>query len=195
MANSSDGVAARGGDSRVGAPEKGAHVTDIPVTLGIDPGTARLGYGVIRGVDPAESLEHGIVETPASNAMPERLLQLHDELLGIIREYRPGVMVVEKLFFARNVTNAISVGQARGVAMLTAAENGIAVVEYTPAEVKQAVAGYGNADKAQIQEMVRLILGLPEAPQPDDAADALAVALCHVQHASFLSAVDERGEG
>jgi crossover junction endodeoxyribonuclease RuvC len=162
-------------------------------TLGIDPGTARLGYGVIRGVDPATSLEFGIVETKASAEMPERLLQLHDELLGIIREYRPAVMVIEKLFFSRNVTNAISVGQARGVAMLTAAESGIPVVEYTPAEVKQAVAGYGNASKEQIQEMVRLILELPEPPQPDDAADALAVALCHVQHASFLKAVEQRG--
>lgn len=148
---------------------------------------------MIQGVDPAESLEFGIVETPSSDPMPERLLRLHDELLGIIREYRPGVMVVEKLFFARNVTNALSVGQARGVAMLTAAENGIPVVEYTPAEVKQAVAGYGNAGKEQIQEMVRLILGLPEAPKPDDAADALAVALCHVQHADFLNAVEQRG--
>lgn len=168
-------------------------MTDSRVTLGIDPGTARLGYGVIRGVDPAESLEFGIVETPSSDAMPDRLLRLHDELLGIIREYRPEVMVVEKLFFARNVTNALTVGQARGVAMLTAAENGIPVVEYTPAEVKQAVAGYGNADKEQIQEMVRLILGLAERPKPDDAADALAVALCHVQHADFLDAVEQRG--
>ncbi|MEX2425795.1 MAG: crossover junction endodeoxyribonuclease RuvC [Thermomicrobiaceae bacterium] len=160
------------------------------VTLGIDPGTARLGYGVIRGNDPARSLEFGVVETRSSEEMPSRLLQLHDELLGLIRQYRPSVMVIEKLFFSRNVTNAISVGQARGVAMLTAAESGIAVVEYTPAEVKQAVAGYGNADKAQIQEMVRLILGLELIPEPDDAADALAVAICHVQHSGFLNAVE-----
>lgn len=160
-------------------------------TLGVDPGTARLGYGVIRGNEPARALEFGIVETRSDDDMPARLLHLHDELLGIIREYRPQVMVIEKLFFSRNVTNAISVGQARGVAMLTAAESGIPVVEYTPAEVKQAVVGYGNADKEQIQEMVRLILGLSERPHPDDAADALAVALCHVQHAGFLEAVDQ----
>jgi crossover junction endodeoxyribonuclease RuvC len=169
-------------------------LTPDRVTLGIDPGTARLGYGVIRGSDPATSLEFGIVETRSNESMPARLLQLHDELLGLIREYRPEVMVIEKLFFSRNVTNAISVGQARGVAMLTAAESGISVVEYTPAEVKQAVAGYGNADKPQIQEMVRLILGLDELPQPDDAADALAVAICHVQHAGFLNSVDGGGQ-
>ncbi len=163
-----------------------------PVTLGIDPGTARLGYGVIRGVDPAESLEFGIVETKSGAEMPSRLLQLHDEILSIIRDYRPSVMVIERLFFARNVTNAISVGQARGVAMLTAAEAGLTVVEYTPAEVKQAVAGFGNADKEQVQQMVKVILGLSEPPQPDDAADALAVALCHVQHSGFLETV-QRG--
>lgn len=165
-------------------------MTPQRVTLGIDPGTARLGYGVIRGNDPATSLEFGVVETGSNEDMPTRLLQLHDELLGLIRDYRPSVMVIEKLFFARNVTNAISVGQARGVAMLTAAESGISVVEYTPAEVKQAVAGYGNADKAQIQQMVKLILGLDELPEPDDAADALAVAICHVQHAGFLGSVE-----
>jgi crossover junction endodeoxyribonuclease RuvC len=165
-----------------------------PVTLGVDPGTARLGYGVIAGADPAQAREFGVIETSSSDEMPERLLLLHDELLSIIREHRPRVMVIEKLFFSRNVTNAISVGQARGVAMLTAAESGIPVVEYTPAEVKQAVAGYGNASKDQIQEMVRLILGLPEPPSPDDAADALAVAICHVQHSGFLSAVERQVE-
>jgi crossover junction endodeoxyribonuclease RuvC len=160
------------------------------VTLGIDPGTARLGYGVIRGADPAKSLEFGVVETRAGDDMPSRLLHLHDELLGLMREYRPEVMAIEKLFFSRNVTNAISVGQARGVVMLTAAESGIPIVEYTPAEVKQAVAGYGNADKAQVQQMVRLILALDELPQPDDAADALAIAICHIQHAGFLGSVE-----
>jgi crossover junction endodeoxyribonuclease RuvC len=158
-------------------------------TLGIDPGTARLGYGVVQGDDPATAVEFGVVETPAGAPMAERLLQLHSEVDAIIREYRPVIMVVEKLFFSRNVTNAMSVGQARGVAMLAAAQSGIAVVEYTPAEVKQAVAGYGNASKTQIQEMVRIILNLDELPQPDDAADALAVAICHIQHARFRQAI------
>jgi crossover junction endodeoxyribonuclease RuvC len=166
-------------------------LTTQRVTLGIDPGTARLGYGVIRGTDPSISLEFGVVQTKKSLDMPSRLLQLHDELIGLVREYRPEVMVIEKLFFSRNVTTAISVGQARGVAMLAAAQSGIPVVEYTPAEIKQAVAGYGNADKQQIQYMVKLILGLDEIPEPDDAADALAVALCHVQHAAFLGTVAE----
>jgi crossover junction endodeoxyribonuclease RuvC len=158
-------------------------------TLGIDPGTARLGYGVVEGDDPAAAIEFGVVETPAGAPMAERLLHLHAEVDAIIREYRPAVMVVEKLFFSRNVTNAMTVGQARGVAMLAAAQSGIAVVEYTPAEVKQAVAGYGNASKSQIQEMVRIILNLDELPRPDDAADALAVAICHIQHARFQQAI------
>ena len=178
-----------------GHSPRGCSMTIELCTLGIDPGTARLGYGVIRGADPAKSLEFGIVETTSTEVMPHRLLRLHDELQSIIREYRPNVMVIEKLFFSRNVTNAISVGQARGVAMLTAAQAGIAVVEYTPAEVKQAVTGYGNASKEQIQEMVRLILGLPELPEPDDAADALAVAICHVQHAGFASAIEGHDPG
>jgi crossover junction endodeoxyribonuclease RuvC len=173
----------------------GVRMLESPTTLGIDPGTARLGYGVIRGVESAQSLEFGIVETSPADEMPARLLRLHDELLGIIRDYRPDVMVIEKLFFSRNVTNAISVGQARGVAMLTAAESGIPVVEYTPAEVKQAVAGYGNASKEQVQEMVRLILGLPDPPHPDDAADALAVAICHVQHRGFRMAIEGLQQG
>jgi crossover junction endodeoxyribonuclease RuvC len=162
-----------------------------PSILGIDPGTARMGYGVIQGIDPSVALEFGVIETGSYLEMPDRLLRLHDELFGIVREYRPAVIVIEKLFFSRNVTNAIAVGQARGVAMLAAAQNGLPVVEYTPAEVKQAVAGYGNATKEQIQEMVRLILGLSEQPQPDDAADALAVAICHAQHSSFSLAIEQ----
>ena len=122
-------------------------------------------------------------------AMPQRLLALYDAVAGLIAEYRPHALAVEQLFFARNVTTALGVGQARGVVLLAAARDGISVAEYTPSEVKQAVVGYGKADKQQMQEMVRLILSLDHAPQPDDAADALAVALCHVQTAPFAERI------
>ena len=158
------------------------------VTLGIDPGTARLGYGVVAGTEP-QTLGFGVVETPTTLSMPERLVVLFEAVSGLIAEHRPDTLAVEQLFFARNVTTAMTVGQARGVALLAAARAGVAVAEYTPSEVKQAVVGYGKADKSQMQEMVRIILGLEQVPHPDDAADALAVALCHVQTAPFLERV------
>lgn len=159
------------------------------ITLGIDPGTARLGFGVVVGGDAPRPLDYGVVETAAASAMPVRLLTIHDAVDRLIRRYRPEAVAVEQLFFARNVTNALAVGQARGVVLLAAARNGVAVVEYTPSEVKQAITGYGKADKGQMQEMVRLILGLASVPKPDDAADALAIALCHVQTAPFQARV------
>ena len=156
------------------------------LTLGVDPGTARLGYGVIRSRgQEREALAYGVLETSAAVPMPERLLTLHSGLRDVIEEFLPSSMAVERLFFARNVTTAIAVGQARGVILLAAAQFGIPVSEYTPAEIKQSVSGYGKADKGQMQEMVRLVLGLDHIPQPDDAADALAVALCHTQFAPF----------
>jgi crossover junction endodeoxyribonuclease RuvC len=158
------------------------------ITLGIDPGTARLGYGVVAGDEP-RAVAFGVVETTGAAAMPERLAAIFDAVAALIAEHRPDALAVEQLFFARNVTTAMTVGQARGVVLLAAARAGLPVAEYTPAEVKQAVAGYGRADKAQIQEMVRLILGLERVPHPDDAADALAVALCHAQSAPFLERV------
>lgn len=160
------------------------------IVMGIDPGTARLGYGVLIGDDPPRAMDYGVLETTPSQPMPERLLHLHRGLTEILRDYRPRVVVIEQLFFARNVTTALTVGQARGVVLLTAAEAGVPVVEYTPAEVKQAVSGYGKAGKAQMQEMVRLLLELEEVPWPDDAADALAVALCHVQTRRFERVVE-----
>ncbi len=161
------------------------------VTVGFDPGTARLGYGVISGDDEPTPIDFGVIETASSEPMSERLKQLYDAVGEILRTYSPRVCAIEQLFFSRNVTTALSVGQARGIVMLAAAQAGIPVVEYTPAEVKQAVSGYGKAGKTQMQEMVRLILGLQEIPYPDDAADALAVALCHVQTARFREAVGE----
>lgn len=122
----------------------------------------------------------GAIRTGSKAPMPERLLYLYDQLTGTIREFKPDVMAVEQLFFSRNVTNALAVGQARGVVLLAAAQHGLPVFEYKPAEVKLTVAGHGNADKFQIQTMVQMILALDAPPTPDDAADALAVAICHV---------------
>lgn len=160
-------------------------MTPEPITLGIDPGTARLGYGVIRGGIQPSLLDAGVIETWPDQAMPDRLVTLHQSVSELIEEFRPQVLSVEKLFFARNVTTAIAVGQARGVVLLAAAQHGVPVAEYSPSEIKHAIAGYGKADKHQMQEMVRLILNLAHVPQPDDAADALAVAICHSQTASW----------
>lgn len=155
------------------------------LTLGVDPGTARLGYGLVQSTgQEREALAYGVLETSAAVPMPERLLTLHAGLRDVIEEFLPSAMAVERLFFARNVTTALAVGQARGVILLAAAQFGIPVAEYTPAEIKQSVSGYGKADKGQMQEMVRLVLGLDHLPQPDDAADALAIALCHTQFAA-----------
>ncbi|MDI3341502.1 MAG: crossover junction endodeoxyribonuclease RuvC [Sphaerobacter sp.] len=160
------------------------------VTLGVDPGTALLGYGVVIGSDTPRVVDFGVIATTPHERMPARLLRLYEGLTSLMQRHRPQVVVIEELFFSRNVTTALSVGQARGVVLLAAAQAGVPVVEYKPAEVKQAVAGYGKADKAQMQEMVRLLLNLDEVPQPDDAADALAVALCHVQTSRFRRAVE-----
>lgn len=152
------------------------------LVIGIDPGTATTGYGFIREPDNGdlELVDYGVIETPADSPMPERLMQLYSGLTHLLSLHRPQSGAVEKLFFQRNVTTAISVGQARGVALLALAQAGVPVGEYSPREVKQAVASYGDADKRQMQEMVRILLGMPAVPHPDDAADALAVAICHV---------------
>jgi crossover junction endodeoxyribonuclease RuvC len=159
------------------------------IVLGIDPGTARLGYGVIDTADGAPGLiDYGIAETFASDSMPDRLLQIYGSIRLLLADHEPDVMAVEKLFFARNVTTAIAVGQARGVVLLAAAERGIPVHEYSPSEIKHAIVGYGKADKNQIQEMVRIILGLGHIPRPDDAADALAIAVCDAHMTSGYGA-------
>ncbi len=162
------------------------------ITLGVDPGTALLGYGVIAGEDALRLIDFGVLETTPDEPMPNRLQFLYSGVCRLIQAYHPDTVVVEQLFFARNVTTALAVGQARGVVMLAAAQAGVPVNEYTPAQVKQAVSGYGRANKGQMQEMVRILLGLEDIPRPDDAADALAVALCHVQTARFRQAVDGR---
>lgn len=159
------------------------------LVLGIDPGTATTGYGLVREREDGSLLmvEYGVIETQSEDPLAKRLLVLFEKLKEIILLHNPEHGAVEKLFFQRNVRTALSVGQARGVAMLALAQASMAVFEYTPLEVKQAVAGYGGADKQQVQQMVRALLNLDDIPRPDDAADAIAVAICHVHSARMKS--------
>ncbi len=152
------------------------------VVIGIDPGTAITGYGIVQEKENGELewIAHGVVTTPSDWDDPKRLLELYQKLCEILSTYKPDCCAVEKLFFQKNVKTAISVGQGRGAALIAAAASELPVGEYTPLEVKQAVVGYGSADKQQVQQMVKVLLGLSEIPQPDDAADALAVAICHL---------------
>lgn len=152
--------------------------------MGIDPGTATTGFGVIDCAHGRYTfVDAGVITTPPSMAMPDRLMMLHEELTQVIAENKPDQASVELLYFSTNVTTAISVGQARGVILLALAEAGLIPAEYTPMQIKQAVTGYGGAKKPQIQEMVRMLLNLPEIPRPDDAADGLAIAMTHAaQH-------------
>lgn len=158
--------------------------------LGIDPGTATTGYGLIEEDDQGQLkvVEYGVFLTPAGMPAPERLLKVYQKLTEYILLHQPDLAAVEKLFFQRNVSTAIAVGQSRGVVLLAFAQAGIPVAEYTPNEVKQAVTGYGAADKQQIQQMVKVLLNLPEIPRPDDAADALAIAICHASFAHWIGA-------
>jgi len=149
--------------------------------FGIDPGSARTGYGCVE----TDGSRHrivvcGAITTPAAASFPDKLLRIHQRLTTLIHECRPDSVAVENLFHAVNVRSALKLGHARGVAMLAAVEAGIPVIEYTPAEIKRAVVGYGRAEKHQVQHMVKLLLGLTAPPTPHDAADALAVAICHV---------------
>ncbi len=159
--------------------------------FGVDPGTARMGYGVIDYLDESRLLAHGVLETPAKTSMPYRLRMLFEQVSDLLDIHKPSVLAIEQLFFARNVTTAISVGQARGVVLLAAAMRDIPVQEYSPSEIKHSIVGYGKADKSQVQEMVRMILNLEAIPQPDDAADAIAVAICYAHHASGYGAITE----
>lgn len=148
--------------------------------LGIDPGTAIVGYGII---DTSHSgyrlVDYGCIRTSAEERIPERLKQIFYSIRQLIHKFQPECLVVEELFFNKNTKTALTVGQARGVILLAGVEHDLPIFEYTPLEVKQAVVGYGRADKQQIQEMVRLLLKLDNKPAPDDAADALAIAICH----------------
>lgn len=154
----------------------------MTLALGIDPGTATTGYGLVRLAQDGSliAVTYGVFLTPKESSPPARLEMLYNQLHTLLDEYKPETAAVEKLFFSRNVTTALAVGQARGVVMLCLQQSGIEAFEYTPNEVKQAVAGYGGAQKRQVQEMVRALLQLDSIPKPDDAADALAIAITHL---------------
>ncbi len=150
--------------------------------LGIDPGLTRTGYAVLRVSRPTpQVVSGGVLRTDHRRPMPDRLAELHVDLLSLIADHGPAVMALERVFIKKNITNAMSVARASGIAMLAAAESGIPVREYTPTAVKLAVTGDGSAGKPQVSEMVVRRLGLAEAPEPADVADAIAVALCHIQ--------------
>jgi crossover junction endodeoxyribonuclease RuvC len=154
--------------------------------LGIDPGTGILGFGIIEADGgKAQLVDAGVIRTPVHEDDAVRLETIFDELTDIIAETKPAVMSVEKLFFAQNVTTAMTVAQARGVVLLCGRQAGLTIFEYTPLQIKQALTGYGRADKKQMQEMVRVMLQLEEPPQPDDCADALAAAICHSMTSRF----------
>lgn len=148
--------------------------------LGVDPGIAIMGWGIL-DINPEDCkvISYGAIRTPAKTPMQTRLLTLHDDLCDVIEEFQPQEFAIENLFFFKNAKTIISVGQARGVAILAAARNGLEIYEYTPLQIKQAVTGYGRADKVQVQTMVKEVLGLNEVPKPDDVADAVAAAYTH----------------
>jgi crossover junction endodeoxyribonuclease RuvC len=165
------------------------------LTLGIDPGTAIMGYGLVEsesGDDEGrimgerlKMVEYGALYTPANTPLVERLPMLYEGLRDLIKEYKPISVAIEELFFNKNVRTALAVGHARGIAILAAAHSNLPVGEYTPLQVKQAVVGYGRATKEQVQAMVKILLNMDHIPRPDDAADALAVAICHIHSATF----------
>lgn len=150
--------------------------------LGIDPGTGIMGWGLIeKTISDIKPLKYGCIRTPANSPLPDRLLAIYQSLCDIISENKPDIMSIEELFYFKNQKTIMSVSQARGAAIVASKINGIPVFEYTPLQIKQALTGYGRADKNQMQEMVRAICKLKVCPKPDDAADALAIAICHAQ--------------
>jgi crossover junction endodeoxyribonuclease RuvC len=162
--------------------------------LGIDPGIKTTGYGVVERAGPRHrAVALGVIRTPASLAHADRLAALQRDVTALISEHDPEVMAIERLFFNSNVRTAMAVGQASGVALAAAARAGLEVFTYTPPEVKQSVAGVGSAPKSQVQAMVAAILGLAEAPKPPDAADACALAICHINRSGLARALKAAG--
>ncbi len=150
------------------------------VILGIDPGVATVGFGLVaKHGSEFKALEYGVITTPAHTLLEDRLCTLYDDMCSVISRHRPNCVSIEELFFNRNITTAIDVAQARGVLLLACRRSGLDIYEYTPLQVKSSLVGYGRAEKQQVQYMTKLLLGLKETPKPDDAADALALAVCH----------------
>jgi crossover junction endodeoxyribonuclease RuvC len=168
---------------------------DTVLILGIDPGIGTTGYGLINELPDAsiEAVAYGVITTPPNSPMTSRLQEVYRSVAALVEKYHPDSAAIEKLLFGKNVTTAMAVGQARGVTILALADGGLSVAEYTPATVKEAVAGYGNASKGQVQDMVRILLNLDSIPRPDDAADALAIAITHL-HASRYQQLYNEGE-
>lgn len=165
------------------------------LVLGLDPGLAITGYGLVHETADGklQLVRCGTITTEAGEPTAERLLAMDHQLRALLEAHRPDRVAVEELFFCRNVSTALVVGQARGVILLEAARSGLPIFEYKPMEVKQAIAGYGKAPKSQVQEMVRLLLNLDHVPKPDDAADAVAVAICHIYNERFATLLEEQG--
>lgn len=160
--------------------------------LGIDPGIAIVGFGFIdKQGSKCVPVQYGCIQTHKDTPEPERLLHVYEDICMLIDKYKPDAVALEKLFFNRNVTTAMSVSQARGVLVLAAIQRGLPIGEYTPMQVKQAIVGYGKAEKKQVQEMTRIFLKLQAVPKPDDVADALAIAICHAHSSTLNSKINE----
>ena len=165
------------------------------LVLGIDPGSAITGFGLVREIgNKLQAVDYGCIRTSSTLPPGIRLHTIYREIKNLILQHRPDNFAVEELFFNKNVRTALTVAQARGVIMLAGAEQGLTVHEYTPLQVKQAVVGYGRADKQQIQFMVKTILSLPEIPKPDDVADALAIAICHIHYYKSALRIKDNGK-
>lgn len=157
------------------------------LVLGLDPGTATTGFGFVREDQDGGlvAVDYGVISTKSTTAMPDRLLQIHETLTALLKKHQPQEVAIEELFFGKNVTTGITVAQARGVMLLTVAQQGLKISAYKPMSVKQSIAGYGGADKVQMQVMIMQLLNLDTPPRPDDAADALAVAITHLNNTRF----------
>ena len=163
------------------------------IILGIDPGIAIAGYGVIEESNNSiRVIDYGAITTPSTMDTPQRLVKIYDAVQALISRYQPDEVAIEELFFNKNVKTALTIGHARGVTVLAAAKKGLDLYEYTPLQVKQSVVGYGRAEKSQVQQMVKILLNLKEIPRPNDAADALAVAICHSHCAKMGRKFGER---